>query len=275
VTEQPSRHADDPQDSAGPAGSAALLAPLTADPMAAASGALMALGVLLLLVGLATSSHWRAAVWGAVLVSAAAFALVAVSATRRQGDFADDADLVDLDEAAEPAAPAGSGVSGAPRTRAPRPTVTRTSATEVKDAAAEEPTPPRPRFAAFGKPKAAPAPPAPPPPQPSNVQVMHVQGGHVRVNPTAQPAPTSKPERPAGRPPSSPPATPPTIHVGAPRDPGFRTYQPAADGAPVIQVRNRYHKPDCRYVTVADDAVQTTLGEARASHAMPCGVCRP
>ena len=118
-------------------------------------------------------------------------------------------------------------------------------------------------------------PPAPPPPQPSNVQVMHVQGGHVRVTPTPQPMPISKSDRPVSRPPSSPPSTPPTIQVGAGRDPGFRTYQPVDPSAMVIQVRNRYHRPDCRYVAVADDAVQTTLGEARASNAMPCGVCRP
>lgn len=262
MTDQPTREPAD--DAAAPAGAA--LAPLTADPMVLASGALVALGVLLLLVGVTGSWHWRAAVWGAVLVSVAAFALVAVSATRRQGEFAEAGESPDKADAADAAE------------TPPEPPVrpkARHSADTVNEAAAGESAPPRPRFSGFGKQKAAPAPPAPPPPQPTNVQVMHVQGGHVRVTPTPQPMPISRPERPASRPPSSPPSTPPTIQVGAGRDPGFRTYQPVDPSAPVIQVRNRYHRPDCRYVAVADDAVQTTLGEARAANAMPCGVCRP
>lgn len=268
MTEEPIRQVADQgndPDGAVPTGAgSAVLAPLTADPMVLASGVLVVLGLLLLLVGVTGSWHWRAAVWGAVLASAAAFALVVVSATRRQGEFIGPEEPADDAEPAPSAAGRGRGSA----------TKVATPAT-IKEAAAGEPAPPRPRFAGFGKPKAAPAPPAPPPPQPSNVQVMHVQGGHVRVTPTPQPMPISKPDRPAGRPPSSPPSTPPTIQVGAGRDPGFRTYQPVDPGAMVIQVRNRYHRPDCRYVTVADDAVQTTLGEARASHAMPCGVCRP
>jgi pyruvate/2-oxoglutarate dehydrogenase complex dihydrolipoamide acyltransferase (E2) component len=270
VSEEPTRGVtDDSTEGATPAG--AVLTSLTADPMVLASGVLVALGVLLLLVGVTGSWHWRAAVWCAVLASAAAFALVAVAATRRQGEFADRADF---DDAADEW-PVDEPAPRPARTAPARPSAAAPTAASVKDEAEAEPVPPRPRFAGFGKPKAAPAPPAPPPPQPSNVQVMHVQGGHVRVTPTPQPMPISQPERPAARPPSSPPATPPTIQVGAPRDPGFRTYQPVDPGAPVIQVRNRYHRPDCRYVTVADDAVQTTLGEARASNAMPCGVCRP
>lgn len=262
MTDEPSREAAD-HDGVAPTGAA--LASLTADPLVLASGVLVALGVLLLLVGVTGSWHWRAAVWGAVLASAAAFALVAVAATRRQAEFAEPGES--LDDAVD-------AVADKP-VRPPR----RPAAPPAKDAPDTEPTPPRPRFAGFGKQKAAPPPPAPPPPQPSNVQVMHVQGGnaggHVRVTPTPQPMTISKPERPASRPPSSPPSTPPTIQVGAGRDPGFRTYQPVDPSAPVIQVRNRYHRPDCRYVAVADDAVQTTLGEARAANAMPCGVCRP
>jgi hypothetical protein len=233
-----------------------LVADLTADPAVLASGVLVVLGLLLLLVGVTGNWHWRAAVWGAVLASVAAFGLVAYSASQRRTEFPAE---VDEDSSPSPAVPA-----------APVP---------AKAAAAAEAVPPRPRFAGFGKAKAAESPPAvkPPPPQPTNVQVMHVQGSNVRVAPTPQPMPISRPVRAAARPPSAPPPTPPTIQVGVPREPGFPTYRPADPDAPVTQVRNRYHRPDCRYVAVAAaaDAVQTTVGAARASNAMPCGVCRP
>ena len=86
-----------------------------------------------------------------------------------------------------------------------------------------------------------------------------------------------KPPPPPASPPSpAPPAgSSPTLQVGAPRSPGFKTYQPVDPDAGVIQVRNRYHRQDCRYVAVAEDSVSTTVGAARASNAMPCGVCRP
>lgn len=235
-----------------------LMADLRADPMVLASGVLVVLGLLLLLVGVTGNWHWKAAIWGAVLASVAAFGLVAYSASQRRTEFPSE-----VDEDA-PVAP------DAPPPLPPLP---------VKKAVDGEEVPPRPRFAGFGKSKAAePAPPEvkPPPPQPTNVQVMHVQGSNVRVAPTPQPMPISRPER-AARPPSAPPATPPTIQVGVPREPGFPTYQPVDPDAPVIQVRNRYHRPECRYVAVAaaEDAVQTTVGAARATNAMPCGVCRP
>jgi hypothetical protein len=226
--------------------------------MVLGSGVLVVLGLLLLIVGVTGNWHWRAAIWGAVVASVAAFGLVAYAANQRRTEFPAE---VDEDAPELPPAP-------------PSPPEA------VKAAAAAEPPPPRPRFAGFGKTKAAePAPPAvkPPPPQPTNVQVMHVQGSNVRVAPTPQPMPISRPERPVAKPPSAPPSTPPTIQVGVPREPGFPTYQPVDPEAPVIQVRNRYHRPDCRYVAVAaaSDAVQTTVGAARASNAMPCGVCRP
>jgi hypothetical protein len=231
---------------------------LRADPMVLASGALVALGLILLVVGVVGSWHWKAAVWGAVLASLAAFALVAVSANQRRTEFPAevdeaDADEVSLDQVATvvPPPPAEPGVDSPP---------------------------PRPRFPSVGKSRPGKTPPVevrPPPPQPSNVQVMHVSGSNVRVSPTPAPMPISRPATPVSRPPSTPPATPPTIQVGVPRTPGFPTYQPVDPEAPVIQVRNRYHRPDCRYVSVADDAVPTTVGAARASNAMPCGVCRP
>ena len=240
---------------------------LRADPMILASGALVVLGLLLLITGVAGSWHWKAAIWGAVLASLAAFALVAVSANQRRLEF--------RTEESEDAV--GNTLPAAPTLPEPA-----SSSVAVKDKAAEDPAPPRPRFAGFGKSKAQAAPPdetprpstpvAPPPP--TNVQVMHVQGSNVRVAPTPQPMPIARPERVA-RPPSSPPATPPTIQVGVPRTPGFKTHQPVDPDAEVIQVRNRYHRSDCRYVTVADEAVTTTVGAARASNAMPCGVCRP
>ena len=254
-----------------------LVAELTADPMVLASAVLVALGLLLLLVGVAGSWHWRAAIWGAVLASVAAFGLVAYSANQRRTQFPTDPDAGLAEDAASttPSAPIELG-KGRGRGR-----VKEAAPEAVADAgpdALEGEPPPRPRFAGFGKPKPEAAPVVkPPPPQPTNVQVMQVQGSNVRVAPTPAPMPISKPERPAAKPPSTPPATPPTIQVGVPREPGFPTYQPIAPDAPVIQVRNRYHRPDCRYVAVAaaDDAVQTTVGEARASNAMPCGVCRP
>jgi hypothetical protein len=248
---------------------------LRPDPIVLASGALVALGLILLITGVAGSWHWKAAIWGAVLASVAAFALVAVSANQRRLEFPpeESEDAEATDSPAQPTAPLAA------------------TSTDV-----DEPAPPRPRFSGFGKPKPNPAEPPPEPkaaakpgaraggkplppkptepPQPSNVQVMHVQGSNVRVAPTPQPMPIARPERTA-RPPSTPPATPPTIQVGVPRTPGFKTYQPVDPDAAVIQVRNRYHRADCRYVTVADDAVTTTLGAARASNAMPCGVCRP
>jgi hypothetical protein len=205
-----------------------------------ASGILVVLGLLLLVVGVTGNWHWRAAIWGAVLASVAAFGLVAYAANQRRSEFPAE---VDEDQSAEVPPPP-------------------TPPELVKASAEADPAPPRPRFAGFGKTKTKDAPPPappevkPPPPQPTNVQVMHVQGSNVRA---------------------APPATPPTIQVGVPREPGFPTYQPVDPGAPVIQVRNRYHRPDCRYVAVAaaEDAVQTTVGEARATNAMPCGVCRP
>jgi hypothetical protein len=235
-----------------------LMADLTADPMVLASGVLVVLGLLLLVVGVTGNWHWRAAIWGAVLASVAAFGLVAYAASLRRTEFPSELDEDQPEHVPPPPTPPEA----------------------VKASAEADPAPPRPRFAGFGKTKAAvPAPPEvkPPPPQPTNVQVMHVQGSNVRVAPTPQPMPISRPERPAARPPSAPPATPPTIQVGVPREPGFPTYQPVDPGAPVIQVRNRYHRPDCRYVAVAaaQDAIQTTVGEARATNAMPCGVCRP
>lgn len=245
-----------------------LMADLTADPMVLASGVLVVLGLLLLIVGVTGNWHWRAAIWGAVLASVAAFGLVAYSASQRRNEFPAEVDDEQAEQVPPPPTP---------------PAAVKASADAVKASADAEPAPPRPRFAGFGKTKATkaavPAPPEvkPPPPQPTNVQVMHVPGSNVRVAPTPQPMPISKPERPAARPPSAPPATPPTIQVGVPREPGFPTYQPVDPAAPVIQVRNRYHRPDCRYVAVAaaQDAVQTTVGEARATNAMPCGVCRP
>ncbi|BEP15499.1 hypothetical protein acdb102_38100 [Acidothermaceae bacterium B102] len=237
---------------------------LRADPMILASGVLVALGLILLIAGVAGSWHWKAAIWGATVASIAAFALVAVSANQRRLEFRTEDDEPDVIGESEPAVdPVAASV-----------------AAKVK--ATDEPAPPRPRFAGFGKNKApaptdAPVLPAAPvaPPQPSNVQVMHVQGSNVRVAPTPQPMPLARPERAVAKPPSAPPPTPPTIQVGAPRTPGFKTYQPVDPDAVVIQVRNRYHRSDCRYVTVADDAVTTTVGAARASNAMPCGVCRP
>jgi hypothetical protein len=262
VTEQPTPAPAGPAARRGPASLA------SADPMVLGSGALVAVGLVLLVVGVTGSWHWRAAVWGAVLASVAAFALVAVSATRRRGEFAPEGEAQDDVDQVEPSTAEGTDAA-VPATRTSRP------AKPAAPAAEPEPVPPRPRFSGFGKGRNEPAPAPPPPPQPSNVQVMHVQGGHVRVTPTPQPMPIARPDRTASRPPSAPPASPPTIQVGVPRDPGFRTYQPVDASATVIQVRNRYHRPECRYVTVADDAVETTLGEARATHAMPCGVCRP
>lgn len=49
----------------------------------------------------------------------------------------------------------------------------------------------------------------------------------------------------------------------------------AADGVPVVLVRNYYHRPECRYVAVSTEGRQVTRGEARAHGAIPCGVCRP
>ena len=242
---------------------------LRADPMILASGVLVALGLVLLIAGVAGSWHWKAAIWGAALASIAAFALVGASANQRRLEFRTEDP--DEPEAIGDVAESAVGPVAAPATKA-----------KAKAKATDEPTPPRPRFAGFGKPKSpapggAPPRPAAPvaPPQPSNVQVMHVQGSNVRVAPTPQPMPLARPERAAAKPPSAPPPTPPTIQVGVPRTPGFKTYQPVDPDAVVVQVRNRYHRSDCRYVTVADDAVTTTVGAARASNAMPCGVCRP
>ncbi|MDX6216746.1 MAG: hypothetical protein QOG99_2330, partial [Frankiales bacterium] len=167
-----------------------LMADLTADPMVLGSGLLVGLGLLLLIVGVAGNWHWRAAIWGAVVSSVAAFGLVAYSANQRRAEFPAEVDE-DAPELPPPPSPPEA----------------------VKAAAATEPPPPRPRFVGFGKSKTTESvPPAvkPPPPQPSNVQVMHVQGSNVRVAPTPQPMPISRPERPASRPPSAPPATPPT-----------------------------------------------------------------
>ncbi|MDX6254521.1 MAG: hypothetical protein QOJ11_855 [Frankiales bacterium] len=249
------------------------MADLTADPVVLASGVLVALAMVLLIVGVTGSWHWRAAVWGAVLASVAAFGLVAYAASQRRSEFPSE---VESDDGSAVAAPRP---ATRPAGKKAATTASADTASLAKASAEAEAAPPRPRFAGFGKPKPADAAPAPkpPPPQPTNVQVMHVQGSNVRVAPTPAPMPISRPERPPSRPPSSPPATPPTIQVGLGREPGFPTYQPVDPGAPVIQVRNRYHRPDCRYVAVAapEDAVQTTVGAARASNAMPCGVCRP
>ncbi|MDX6202701.1 MAG: hypothetical protein QOJ83_2201 [Frankiales bacterium] len=248
-----------------------LRADLTADPVVLASGVLVALGVLLLIVGVTGSWHWRAAVWGAVVASAAGFGLVAYAASQRRAEF--PAEVVGSDDGPRVLEAPGTGRDS--RKKAPAPAET---ASVVKASAEAEAAPPRPRFSGFGKPKPAPsAAEVKPPPQPSNVQVMHVQGSNVRVAPTPAPMPISRPERPPARPPSSPPTSPPTIQVGLGREPGFPTYQPVDPAVPVVQVRNRYHRPDCRYVAVAaaEDTVQTTVGAARASNAMPCGVCRP
>jgi hypothetical protein len=234
---------------------------LRADPLILASAILVALGLILLITGVAGSWHWKAAIWGAVLASLAAFALVGVSANNRRSEFPSaESDGQELTDDLPPVAP---------------PLVAPPAAAQQAEAGED---PPRPRFSGFGKPRPTEPPPEvkpTAPPQPTNVQVMHVQGSNVRVAPTPQPMPIARPERAVARPPSTPPATPPTIQVGVPRTPGFPTYQPVDPDAPVIQVRNRYHRPDCRYVTVADDAVSTTVGAAKASNAMPCGVCRP
>lgn len=238
------------------------LSEAVADPLVLASGICVALGLVLLLVGVLGSWHWKAAIWGSVLCSLAAFALVAVSARRRRTEFPGE-DQGDELAAAKPAKPAKQAKAA--------------TAAAVAREAEGEPPPPKPRFSGLGKkPTQAPPDVKPPPPRPSNVQVMPPPGGaNVRIAPTPKPMPIARPDRTGSRPPSTPPSTPPTIQVGVPREPGFPVYQPVDPEAPVIQVRNRYHRPDCRYVTVADDAQLTTVGAAKASHAMPCGVCRP
>jgi hypothetical protein len=45
--------------------------------------------------------------------------------------------------------------------------------------------------------------------------------------------------------------------------------------APVVLVRGRYHRPDCRYVAVAAERSEVSRAEARDAGALPCGVCRP
>jgi hypothetical protein len=44
---------------------------------------------------------------------------------------------------------------------------------------------------------------------------------------------------------------------------------------PVVLVRTSYHRPDCRYVSVATEKREMTKAEARAEGALPCGVCLP
>ncbi len=258
-----------------------LLAIAMEDPMVLSSAVLVGLGLLLLLIGVLGNWHWKAAIWLSVLCSIGAFALVVISARQRRDEFP-----ATPDEEAAPPPPKAVRLRGArtaavaetaeqtvakPRTRKP-------TSKPPAEPGGEAPAP-KPRFSGLGKPKPAQPPAAtPPPPQPTNVQVMPVPGStasNVRMAPTPKPMPIARPERTPGQPPSSPPATPPTIQVGVPREPGFPVHRPADPDAPVIQVRNRYHRPDCRYVTVADDAIMTTVGAAKASNAMPCGVCRP
>ncbi|MFL6137635.1 MAG: hypothetical protein ACJ74O_07535 [Frankiaceae bacterium] len=49
----------------------------------------------------------------------------------------------------------------------------------------------------------------------------------------------------------------------------------AAAGPPVVLVRGRYHRPDCRYVSVATESREVSRAAARAEGALPCGVCLP
>jgi hypothetical protein len=111
-----------------------LMADLTADPMVLASGVLVVLGLLLLLVGVTGNWHWKAAIWGAVLASVVAFGLVAYSASQRRTEFPSevDEDAVEAPDAPPPLPPL---LAKAP----------------VESSTDAEEAPPRPRFAGFGK----------------------------------------------------------------------------------------------------------------------------
>ncbi|MCW2606094.1 MAG: hypothetical protein JWO60_787, partial [Frankiales bacterium] len=43
----------------------------------------------------------------------------------------------------------------------------------------------------------------------------------------------------------------------------------------VIPDRGRFHKPDCRYVRDADDALELTKAQATKQGYDACGVCKP